>query len=95
MEVNVDKSKVLVLEREGSTVCVIQISEEILELVNKFKYLGCVIDKRGECRKELENRVTQRRKVAGAIKMLVKGRNLSIKAARRLHEGILGPILMY
>jgi len=39
--------------------------------------------------------VIQERKVAGAMKVLVKSRNLSIGAGRGLHERVLVPTLMY
>jgi len=42
----VNKSKLMVMEREGCTVCEIRINGEMLKLVNEFKYFGCVINKR-------------------------------------------------
>jgi len=48
------KSKVIVVERED-TVCEVRINGEMLELINGLKYLECIIDKRGECKKEIEN----------------------------------------
>lgn len=43
----------------------------------------------------MENRVTQGRKVAGAMKALIRTRTLSTVAARALHIGVLVPTLSY
>jgi len=91
MGVNVNKSKVMVVVREGNTIWEIRVNGNMLELVNKFQYFGFVIDKIGECRKEVDNRMTQGRKVAGDMNVLVKNRNLNIEAARGLHEGVYLP----
>ena len=67
----------------------------MLELVDEFKYLESVTVKRGKCGKEVESRVAQGRKVAGAMQVLVKEKKLSVQAARGLHEGVLVPTLTY
>src|SRR5277367_2527837 len=49
MKVNVDKSKVMVFERNGMSQCEVMIDDERLEVVNEFKYLGNMFEKRGGC----------------------------------------------
>jgi len=52
---------------------------KMLEFVNEFTYLGSLTDKIGGCRKKAEKFVTQGRKVAGVMEVIVKNWNLSMK----------------
>jgi len=42
MGVDVNKSKNIVVKRGGDAVCKVKKNGEMLELVNEFKYIGCV-----------------------------------------------------
>jgi len=63
----------------------------MLDLVNEFKYLECVIDKKkvNSIERKLKKNSDLRKKVVGAMEVLVKSRNLSIEVARGLHEEVL------
>ena len=50
-----------------------------LEDVSEFKYLGCVLDKSGTDGEECSRKVASGRRVVGAIRSLVNGRNLQLE----------------
>ena len=57
--------------------------------------MGCVLDESGTYGAECNRRVASRRKVAGAIRSLVNGRDLQLECDRVLHETLLVPVLTY
>jgi hypothetical protein len=94
LKVNVDKSKVLVVNGVN-TQCQILLDGEHLEQVSEFKYLGYMLNKKGTDDAECCRKVSNGRKVAGAIKSLVNAKSLSLECTRVLHESLLLPVLMY
>ena len=75
--------------------CHVEVDNVQLEQVSEFKYLGYMIEKKGKDDVECSRKVSNGRRVAGAIKSLVNAKNLSLKCTRRLHESMLVPVLMY
>ena len=65
----------MVMNGELGLECVVHIDRIHLEHVYKFKYLGCVLDESGTDGAECS------RKVAGAIRSLVNGRDLQLECA--------------
>ena len=63
-----------------------------LKQVSEFKYLGCVLDKSGTDAPEYRRKVTNRKKVASAIRFLVNARGLQVQCARL---GFVVPVLLY
>jgi hypothetical protein len=94
LKVNVDKSKVMVMNEER-TRCQILLGDEQLEQVSEFKYLGYMLDEKGLDDVECGRKVSNGRKVSGAIKLMVNVKGLSLKCAKVLHESMLVPVLMY
>ena len=95
LKVNVGKSKIIVFEREGESNCEVFIGNERLEVVEVFKYLGSVFEKRGGCENDVNQRVIQGKKVGGIVRNLVKRNGLSVECARTIHEVVLVPTLLY
>ena len=91
MKVNKGKSKVIVLGGEERLECEVCIDGMQLAHVSEFKYLGCVLDKSGTDEAEYHRRMASGRRVAGAIRSLVNGRNLHLEYAMVL----LMPVLTY
>jgi hypothetical protein len=94
LTVNVDKSKVMVMNEEN-TQCRVAVDDLQLEQVSEFKYLGYMIEEKGTDEAECTRKVASGRRVGGAIKSLVNAKNLSLECTRRLHESMLIPVLMY
>ncbi|CAG9134602.1 unnamed protein product [Plutella xylostella] len=96
MKVNVNKTKVMVFEREEEvTECKITIENEKVEQVNEFVYLGCLFTRDGKCEGDIERRVKAGNKVNGALHSFMRSQNVSQKARLAVHGGVLVPTLMY
>src|SRR5678816_814811 len=64
-------------------------------LETQLKYLGYMLDEKGTDDAECSRKVVNSRKVAGAIKLLVNVKGLSLECASVLHESMLLPVLLY
>ena len=95
MKVNVNKSKVMILDREEGLECEVYVDGIRLEHVSEFKYLGCVLEGEGTDEAECSKKVASGRRVAGAIRSLVNTRDLQIKCTRLLHETLLVAVVTY
>ena len=95
LKVNAGKTKVMVLYEEEGVEYEVNVVWIYLEHVSEFKYLGCVLDESGTNWAECSRKVASGRKVAGAIRSLVKARDLQLECARVLHKTLLVPVLMY
>ena len=95
LKVNVDKSKVMVLNGEEGIECEVHINGIHLEHVSEFKYLICVLDELGTDGAVCGRKVVSRRRVAGASSSLVNARDLQFGCPRVLHKTLLVPLLMY
>ena len=76
LKANTGKNKVMVLGGEERLECKVCIDGIRLEHVSEFKYLGCVLDEPGADESECSRKVASRRKVAVAIRSLVKAKSL-------------------
>lgn len=96
MKVNVNKTKVMVLERdEIVTECKIMIGDDKVEQVEEFVYLGCMFTRDGTCDGDIERRVKAGNRINGAMHTFMKSHNVSKKARLAVHDGVLAPTLMY
>ena len=95
MKVNASKSKVMVFGGEDGAICNIEMGGVCLEQVQNFKYLGSVLNEKGNDEADCDNKVLHGRKMAGAIRSLVNVKGMSVECARILHESILVPTLVY
>ena len=85
----------MVFEINGTSNAEIIIEGETMEVVDKFLYLGSVLEKRGDCMNEINHRVLQGRTVAYVAGNMVKKHNLSLESARALYESLLAPTILY
>ncbi|KAG7296450.1 hypothetical protein JYU34_020192 [Plutella xylostella] len=95
MKVNVNKTKVMVFEREEDiTECKITIENEKAGQVNEFVYLGSLFTRDGKCEGDIERRVKAENKVNGALHSFMRSQHVSQKARLAVHGGVLVPTLM-
>ena len=66
-----------------------------MEHFSEYKYLGYVLDESGTDGAECSRKVTNGRRVAGAIRSLVNARDLQLECARVLHDTLFVPVVMY
>ena len=95
LKVNARKSKVLVCEKGGGSECEIKLENQVLEVVNEFKYLGSVIERKGGVNEEVESRVRQGKRVAGVLRDISKKKKLSTEVAVGMYERVVVPTVTY
>ena len=83
MKVNAGKSKVMVLNGEEGLECKVYVDRIRLEHVSEFNYFGCALDEAGTDGTEGSRKVTNGRRVAGAIKSLVNIRDLQLESCMK------------
>jgi hypothetical protein len=94
LAINVGKSKVMVMN--GVDVqCHVEVDGVQLEQVSEFKYLGYMIENKGGDDAECDRKVSNGRRVAGAITTMGNAKNLNLECLKRLHECMLVPVLMF
>lgn len=71
-----------------------RIDRGTLEFVSEFVYFGAVINKNDGCKKEVENCVTQRRKIECAINVLIIEKGLIMAVVRGLYKEMLVSTLL-
>ena len=71
LKINVDMSKMMVLNVEEILECEVSMNRARLEQVSEFKYLGCALDESSIDVAECRRKVTSGRKVACVIRSLV------------------------
>ena len=95
LKVNAGKTKVMVRNGGEGLECEVHVDGIHLEHDSELKYLGCVLDESGRDWAEYSRKVVSGRRLAGAIRFLVKARNLQLGCVRVLCETLLVPAFMY
>ena len=81
LKVNAIKSKVMVLNGEEELECEVYADGVRLKHVSEFKYFKCILDEPGTDGADCSRKVASRRRVAGAIRLLVNARDLQLQYA--------------
>ncbi|GBP15970.1 hypothetical protein EVAR_12550_1 [Eumeta japonica] len=96
MKVNVGKTKVMVFERNESTIEYdTHIKSEKVEQVKEFAYLGSLFTNDGKQDRDIESRVNTRNKANGALLAIMNSKYVSRQVHLAIHNGVLIPTLMY
>ena len=96
LEINVGKTKVMVVSKDGSTSTRITYGTEMLECVREFTYLGTVFTADGKWEKEVERRTQAGRAALGGIsKQVVWNRTISVKVKKVLFSPLVKSRLTY
>src|SRR6218665_515638 len=72
MKVNIKKTKVVKVSRKGEGLINITIDGEILEQVERFRYLGALITSDGRCETEIKTRIGMAKNAFNQRKLLQK-----------------------
>ena len=71
------------------------LNREPLEEADCFKYLGSQVAADGGCERNVVHRMNEGYRASGALKSVLKNRQLGIKAKKCLYEGAIVPTTMY
>lgn len=94
MRINKEKTEVMVIAREREEMEV-NLEETRLEQVNKFKYLGVIMDGQGRMDDELKERIGKFSQNVGMLYPLLKGKEIPTEIKALIYKTILRPILLY
>jgi hypothetical protein len=96
LEVNVDKTKVMVVSRDGAAVAQVKYGEEQLECVIKYPYLGTIFAADGKWEGEIERRRQAGRAALSSLsKGLVWNKCIGVRVKRCIFEMLVKSRLMY
>ncbi|XP_039276101.1 uncharacterized protein LOC120349670 [Nilaparvata lugens] len=96
MIMNVSKSKVMVVSRGGRENIQIMVSEELLEQVGKYEYLGTMFSEDGKIDLEVMNRVRKGSTAYYAIKDCIFGkREIEKRIKNHVYRSVIEPIMLY
>ena len=96
LTVNVNKSKAMRISgKENEFDVNVDMNGENLEAVEAYKYLGVNVTCDGKLKEEINHRIIEARKAAGALQGIWKKRALSTEAKVGMYEAIVEPSLLY
>jgi len=96
LEVNVGKTKVLVVSKDGMEEAKVMYGHSELECVKKFSYLGIMFSSDGRWKKEVERRVQAGRAALSSVsRHVVWNKNISMKVKKVVFEAMVKSKMMY
>src|SRR6218665_2244047 len=94
VKVNINKTKVMKVSRTGEGVINITINGEILEQVERFRYLGALITSDGRCETEIKTRIGMAKNAFNQrMELLSKNLNKAIK--ERIIKAIIWSVALF
>lgn len=98
LSINIDKTKIMIMSssKQNPNLFKLYIQNEILEVVDSYKYLGIIINYNGNHKKAIEDRTIKATRCGYAIKNAIgNSGNISVKLALTLFHKQISPILLY
>jgi len=83
MEINVKKTKTMVISKTGNVPCSITINNTALEQVSQYKYLGSFITEDGKCEMDIKTRIGMAKDAFWKHKELLRG-NINLQTKKRM-----------
>jgi len=93
MKINIKKTKVIKIGRQPSTIK-ITVDGEILQQVEKFKYLGSILSSSGYSEKDIRVRIGMAKSAFSKLKKILIG-GLKLEVKKRLVKTLVWSLAMY
>ena len=95
LKINIEKTKVMAVTNTDRKID-IKLKDHSIEQVEHFKYLGVIIDNKGNQEKEINERICKANKTYQAIKNIIMNkREITTKIKVTVYKTILQPIITY
>ena len=94
MKLNVKKTKVMVIERNPSTSCVVTVNGEELEQIQSYIYLGTMITSDGRPDKEIKRRISMAKSKFFQLGTILRD-NISVRVKYKIIKCYVLSVLMY
>lgn len=95
LQVNVAKSKVMVMSRGGAVGMNVHMNGERMEQAECFRYLGSDMHESGRMNEETGHRVTAGEKVEGALRAVWRNKRMTMDAMKGMYEATVVPTVLY
>jgi len=97
LQVNINKTKYMITKRktgnEGNKN--IRIRNEVIEKVNKFKYLEAYVTSKNEVTEEIKSRLVSRNACFYSVQKLLTSRLISRKLKLKIYRTVILPVIFY
>ena len=95
LNMNVSKTKTMVISREEGKTAQIKVEGMLLEQVEHFKYLGQVVTQEGRNEKEVKIRIAQAKSTFIRMKSILTSKDITFPLRIRLVKCYIYPIILY
>ena len=96
LKLNTTKTKIMVVTKGSDMVRVnVRVGEEVLEQVEKYKYLGSLVTQDGRCVEDIKTRIAIAKNAFTKIKAMVTNRAISINLRKRFIKAYVWSTLTY
>ena len=96
LNLNVSKTKVMVISKEDDNIeANIRVNGQVLEQVEKYKYLGSVVSRDARCVDEIKQRIVIAKNAFNKVKHLVTNRSISISLRKRFIKSYVWSTMLY
>ena len=96
MKLNISKTKVMVISKGNENARAnISVRGEVLEQVERYKYLGSIVTQDGRCFEEIKTRTAIAKNAFNKIQALVTNRSISVSLRKRFIKAYVWSTLMY
>ena len=95
LKVNVSKSKVIVVSKDGGYKADRCLHGEQMEQIECFRYLGIDIHESGRMGKEIGHRVREGERAGGVLTAIWRNKGMSVGAMKEIYEAIVVLTLTY
>ena len=95
LRINRKKTECMVISKRNAPACNIQIGNETINQVDKFKYLGSMITEDSRCENEIRQRIGIAKNAFGKMKNVLTNRHVRIETRIRVIKAYIWATLLY
>jgi hypothetical protein len=95
LQINIDKTKVMAVEKKRNKELHINISGKEVEQVDKFVYLGGLITANGSNEEDIQRRIGLTSQAFGKLNKIWRSKGITKNTKIRIYETLIKPILLY
>lgn len=99
LRVNEDKTKFLMVSPSPRTKAIVgnhlQIGDKKFEVVEEFRYLGAIVNNKGNNSQEISSRIMAGQRAFYGLKRVLTSKNISRNAKVRMYKTLIRPVVLY
>ena len=95
LKINTNKTKFMVVSRDNYQNVYLRLDGEQIERVNKFKYLGCIVNDQWDPELEIRCRIEQARATFLKLRKFLTNQNLNFELKHRMNKCYVWSVLLY